>query len=79
MNTEIIKKSGIKKGMTLARAGLVLHVYNLGRSAEQIADFMCEDICDIEEIIGRRKDFTIPEPPMVLRSIDDVIGGLEYL
>ena len=63
------RKRGIKRGMALARAKLVLHAYDSGRSYKEIADFMEADVEDIRNIIKKRRQYVIPEEPRVLMSI----------
>lgn len=51
------RKQGIRLGMALARAGLILHAYDSGRSNKEIADFMEADVEDIRNIIDRRNEY----------------------
>lgn len=63
------RKRGIKRGMALARAGLILHAYDSGRSYKEIADFMKADLEEIRNIIEMRRGYGIPEEPRELVSI----------
>lgn len=63
------RKRGIKRGMALARARLVLHAYDSGRIDKEIADFMKVDLEEIKDIINRRQEYVMPEEPREIRSI----------
>ena len=69
MEADVLKRRGIKRGMALARARLVLHAYDSGRTDKEIADFMEADLEDIRNIIETRQEYGIPEEPRELVSI----------
>lgn len=69
MEMHELRKRGIKRGMALARAKLVLHAYDSGRIDKEIADFMEADVEDIRNIIETRQEYVIPEEPRELVSI----------
>lgn len=69
MEADALKRRGIKRGMALARARLVLHAYDSGRSYKEIANFLEVDLEEIKDIIDRRQEYVTPEEPREIRSI----------